>query len=80
MVTTNLSTNVLFPALVTTLLITSIKCGLNTFDAIQQQLTYGYFEGNVVLVGISGLFSLFSLAILAQGVLLAPPPPKEDES
>ncbi|GMH97396.1 hypothetical protein TrVE_jg7670 [Triparma verrucosa] len=78
MVGTGLSTNVLFPALVTALIVASIKSGLVTFDAIQQQLTYGYFEGNALLVGVSGLFSLFSLAVLAQGVLLAPPPPKED--
>ena len=79
MVATGLGTNILFPALVASLMATSVQSGRVALGAAKQLIETGSFEGNVVLVALSGLFSAFSLLVLAQGVLLAPPPPPKEE-
>ena len=78
MVATGLGTNVLFPMLVASLLALSVRSGAVSFAAARQLLETGEFEGNALLVGVSAIFSVFSLLILAQGVLLAPPPPPKE--
>ncbi len=71
LVASGLITNSLFVGLVATLFVASFASGGVVLDAIQHP-----GGQNIAVVGISGAFSLLSLAILAQGVLLAPPPPE----
>ena len=79
MVATGLGTNVLFPLLVASLLLLSLRSGSVSVDAASQLLETGQFQGNALLVGASAVFSALSLMVLAQGVMLAPSPPAEKE-
>lgn len=78
-VETGLGSNILFLSLVFSLLVLSAKSGSITLDAIQQLFQTGQFGGNIFVVGTSCIISLASLAILAYGVALAPPPPEKLE-
>jgi hypothetical protein len=47
---------------------------VSTFESIYSLVTKGDFGGPVVVPILSGAFSLFSLAVLAKGAMLAPKP------
>jgi len=78
---TQVSSNNLFFCTISLLLTTATLAGKITLDAAHQIVTNGSYDGNIALPFISSLFSVLCLAVLAQGVILAPSPPEvlEDE-
>lgn len=80
LVVTGLSTNTLLPLVVGVLLSLSLVSGSVTYGAVTEVLRTGtYTSGNVLLPVVSSLFSLLSLAIIGQGVALAPKPVNVDQ-
>jgi hypothetical protein len=71
---TGLTTNILLPIIVLLLLGASGVSLVSTFESIYSLVTKGDFGGPVVVPILSGAFSLFSLAVLAKGAMLAPKP------
>eukprot|EP00518_Triparma_eleuthera_P002244 CAMPEP_0182455702 /NCGR_PEP_ID=MMETSP1319-20130603/1787_1 /TAXON_ID=172717 /ORGANISM="Bolidomonas pacifica, Strain RCC208" /LENGTH=273 /DNA_ID=CAMNT_0024653823 /DNA_START=329 /DNA_END=1147 /DNA_ORIENTATION=- len=61
MVGTGLGTNVLFPLLVASLLLLSLRSGSVSVEAASQLLETGQFRGNALLVAASAVFSAISL-------------------
>lgn len=76
---TGLSTNTLLPITITVLLLSSVLSGRATLDAIWSWSTTGSFEGPIVLTLLSTCFTVLSLGILAQGILLAPKPTTQNK-
>jgi len=74
---TGLSTNTLFFMTIGGLLGASGIAGMGVVDAANQMIVNGSYDGNLFLLVVNTLFTTFSLAILAQGVLLAPKPPQD---
>lgn len=80
LVVTGLSTTVLLPLVILLLIITSISSASSTIHAASEYLSYGTLDGPLLFPVINALFSLFSLGIIIQGILLAPAPPEEDDT
>ncbi|KAG7367952.1 hypothetical protein IV203_030695 [Nitzschia inconspicua] len=78
LVWTGLSTNALLPIVVAALLTTSIASIQTTVESIFQYWNTGSFDGPWIVPLLSVPLSLFSLALIVQGALLAPP--KQDNS
>lgn len=74
-----LSTNALLPITIVTLLVGAAISTKITADAMYEIFVQGSYTGNLLVPIFCSLFSLFSLAILAQGIALAPKPPQEQE-
>ncbi len=79
LVETGLSTTVLLPIVILLLILTSISSGSSTLHAAQEYLTYGTLDGPLIFPIINAMFSLFSLGLIVQGILLAPAPNDADE-
>jgi hypothetical protein len=67
-----LTTNLLLPITVLILLGASAASMVSTFNSFWMLWTTGSLDGPVILPLLSGAFSIFSLAIIAQGAMLAP--------
>ncbi|KAG7347331.1 hypothetical protein IV203_016036 [Nitzschia inconspicua] len=78
LVWTGLSTNALLPIVVAALLTASIASIQTTVESIFQYWNTGSFDGPWIVPLLSIPLSLFSLALIVQGALLAPP--KQDNS
>mmetsp|Transcript_11998 Transcript_11998/g.18079 ORF Transcript_11998/g.18079 Transcript_11998/m.18079 type:complete len:382 (-) Transcript_11998:232-1377(-) len=76
---TGLNTNALLPLTIILLLLVSAISGRTTFDAALQILNTGSYDGFLLVPAVSSIFSLFSLAIVGQGIALAPKPPPAEE-
>lgn len=72
LVVTGLKTNDLLPITIVLLLLTSAASAVVTFDSIWNVWTTGSLDGPIFLPLFSASFSIFSLAVLAQGAMLAP--------
>jgi GR25 family glycosyltransferase involved in LPS biosynthesis len=72
LISTGLTTNALLPITIVLLLLASAASAVVTFDSFWSLLTTGSFEGPIFLPLLSASFSLFSLAIIVKGVMLAP--------
>ena len=79
LVETGVSTIVLLPIVILLLILTSINSGSSTISAIQEYLTYGTLDGPLIFPIINAIFSLFSLGLIIQGILLAPAPNDAEE-
>ena len=79
LVETGLSTTVLLPIVILLLILTSINSGSSTISAIQEYLTYGTLDGPLIFPIVNAIFSLFSLGLIIQGILLAPAPNDAEE-
>lgn len=79
LVETGLSTTVLLPIVILLLILTSINSGSSTLHAAQEYLTYGTLDGPLIFPIINAMFSLFSLGLIIQGILLAPAPNDAEE-
>lgn len=80
LVVTGLSTTVLLPIVILLLLLTSISSASSTVNAALEYSTYGTLDGPLLFPIINAIFSLFSLGIIIQGILLAPPPNEEEDA
>ena len=67
--------NVLFGTVGLLLLLTGVSAR-TSFDAAYSLLTTGTYDGPILLAILSLAFTVSSLGIVAQGALLAPPPPE----
>jgi GR25 family glycosyltransferase involved in LPS biosynthesis len=76
LVWTGLSTNALLPLVVVALLTTSIASLQTTANSVFQYWNTGSLDGPWIVPLLSVPFSLFSLALIVQGALLAPKPEK----
>jgi len=74
LVVTGLSTTVLLPIVVLMLVITSIVSATSTIHAVLDFTSNGTLDGPLLFPVINALFSLFSLGLITQGILLAPAP------
>lgn len=77
---TGLSTNTLFFATIGGLVVAGGIAGMGVTDAVNQFLTTGSYDGNLVLLVANAIFTTFSIAIIAQGAALAPKPPEDVEA
>mmetsp|Transcript_37212 Transcript_37212/g.90277 ORF Transcript_37212/g.90277 Transcript_37212/m.90277 type:complete len:332 (-) Transcript_37212:59-1054(-) len=80
LVTTGLSTNNLLPLVVVSLLLTSLGSLSISYQSVTQYLETGSLNGPWIVPAISVVVSIFSLALIVQGALLAPTPPQEPET
>ena len=80
LVQTGLSTTVLLPIVILLLVVTSISSARSTVHAVLEYSSYGTLDGPLLLPIINAIFSLFSLGLIIQGILLAPPPNDEDDT
>jgi len=71
-----LSTNALLPTTIAALLLLTAISGKESIDAVWSIVTTGTYDGPIVLVVLSLAFTIFSLAVLAQGAMLAPKSPQ----
>jgi len=78
LVVTGLSTTVLLPLVILMLIITSISSASSTVQTALEFWNYGTLDGPILFPIINAIFSLFSLAIITQGILLAPAPNDDD--
>jgi len=74
LVVTGLSTTVLLPFVILVLVITSISSATSTIHAALEFSSIGTLDGPLLLPIINAIFSLFSLGLIIQGILLAPSP------
>jgi GR25 family glycosyltransferase involved in LPS biosynthesis len=74
---TGLSTNSLLFITVAVLLTTGGIGTSGVVDAVEQYISSGSYDGNIIFLLINLAFTTFSLGILIQGAALAPKPPKE---
>jgi len=72
LVFTQLGTNTVFPIIVASLILLSLWSMQTSIDAAIQILQTGMYNGNILLPVLSALFSIFSLAVIAVGVVIAP--------
>jgi len=72
LLTTGLTTNLLLPITILVLLGASGASLFSTFVSFHSLITNGDFDGPIIIPLLSGAFSLFSLAVLAKGIMLAP--------
>lgn len=72
---TGLNTNALLPMTIVLMLILTALSGTASVTAIWELATTGSYDGPLLLALTSLVFTAFSLFIIAQGILLAPPPP-----
>lgn len=72
LIATGLTTNLLLPIIVLLLLGFSGASLVSTFESMYSLITTGDFGGPVAIPILSAAFSLFSLAVLAKGAMLAP--------
>eukprot|EP00531_Pseudo-nitzschia_arenysensis_P015357 CAMPEP_0116116100 /NCGR_PEP_ID=MMETSP0329-20121206/857_1 /TAXON_ID=697910 /ORGANISM="Pseudo-nitzschia arenysensis, Strain B593" /LENGTH=364 /DNA_ID=CAMNT_0003609571 /DNA_START=217 /DNA_END=1311 /DNA_ORIENTATION=- len=79
LVVSGLSTTVLLPIIILFLLLTSINSANSTVQAVLEYSTYGTLDGPLLFPIVNAIFSLFSLGIIIQGILLAPPPNEEQQ-
>jgi hypothetical protein len=77
---TGLSTNVLLPLIVALLLLASAASGKLTLDFAWAVATTGEFHGPILLPVASSIVTLFSLLVIAQGIILAPKPPVANDT
>mmetsp|Transcript_19206 Transcript_19206/g.47819 ORF Transcript_19206/g.47819 Transcript_19206/m.47819 type:complete len:409 (-) Transcript_19206:54-1280(-) len=80
LVVTGLSTTVLLPIVILLLLLTSVSSASSTVNAALEYSTYGTLDGPLLFPIINAISSLFSLGIIIQGILLAPPPNEEEDA
>lgn len=80
LVETGLSTTVLLPIVILFLVLTSITSASSTVHAALEYFTYGTLDGPLLFPIINAIFSLFSLGLIIQGILLAPAPNEEVET
>jgi GR25 family glycosyltransferase involved in LPS biosynthesis len=78
LVVTGLSTTVLLPLVILMLILTSISSASSTVQTALEFWNYGTLDGPILFPIINAVFSLFSLAVITQGILLAPPPNDDD--
>ena len=78
LVWTGLSTNVIFFSAIGSLLLGLGIAGKSTSAAVNEFVTTGSYDGNIAIPLVNLLFTTFCLAVLAQGVLLAPKPPEQE--
>ena len=78
-VSTGLSSNILFISIVIGLFGVSLASAKTSLDALVEVFTTGGYDGFIAIPLVSGLVSLISLAVLAQGVALAPKQQQEEE-
>mmetsp|Transcript_17143 Transcript_17143/g.32449 ORF Transcript_17143/g.32449 Transcript_17143/m.32449 type:complete len:437 (+) Transcript_17143:187-1497(+) len=76
---TGLSTNSLLFITVAVLLCTGGIGTMGVIDAVNQYMSNGSYDGNIMFLLINVVFTTFSLGILVQGAALAPKPPQEAE-
>ena len=74
LVVTGLSTTVLLPVVILVLVLTSINSGSSTIHAALEFSSNGTLDGPLFFPVINAIFSLFSLGLIIQGILLAPAP------
>lgn len=74
---TGLSTNSLLFGTVIALLATGSVGVVGVVDAVNQFISTGSYDGNLIFLVINVIFTTCSLGILAQGAALAPKPPEE---
>ncbi len=79
LVVSGLSTTVLLPIIILILLLTSISSASSTVQAVIEYSTYGTLDGPLLFPIVNAIFSLFSLGIIIQGILLAPAPNEEQQ-
>mmetsp|Transcript_14580 Transcript_14580/g.40513 ORF Transcript_14580/g.40513 Transcript_14580/m.40513 type:complete len:428 (-) Transcript_14580:1709-2992(-) len=79
LVLTGLSTTALLPLVVVLLLLTSISSAISSVNAAVEFVTYRTIDGPLFFPVANALFSLFSLGIILQGILLAPKPETGDD-
>jgi GR25 family glycosyltransferase involved in LPS biosynthesis len=72
LLTTGLTTNALLPIVIVLLMIASAASAVATFESAWTFFTTGSLDGPIILPLLSASFALFSLAVLAKGVMLAP--------
>lgn len=72
LIVSGITTNALLPLVVLVLLAASGLSLSSTAQSIQELLATGSIDGPILFPVLSALFSVFSLAIVAQGALLAP--------
>jgi len=80
LVLTGLSTTVLLPLVILILILTSINSGASTINAVFEFSRYGTLDGPLLFPIMNAIFSLFSLGLIIQGILLAPSPNDDSES
>jgi hypothetical protein len=80
LVMTGLSTNILLPLVVLGLLLTSLGSMSVSFSSVVQYLETGSLDGPWIVPAISVVLSVFSLAVIIQGALLAPKPDKRSQT
>jgi len=74
---TGLSTNSLLFGTVIALLAAGSVGVVGVVDAVNQFISTGSYDGNLIFLVINVIFTTCSLGILAQGAALAPKPPEE---
>mmetsp|Transcript_20218 Transcript_20218/g.22596 ORF Transcript_20218/g.22596 Transcript_20218/m.22596 type:complete len:406 (+) Transcript_20218:373-1590(+) len=71
-----ISTNQLLPLTILSLLLISLGAGKMSWDSISSILQTGIYDGSIPLAIISFIITIVSLAIIVQGIWLAPEPSK----
>jgi len=71
-----ISTNQLLPLTILSLLSVSSVAGKMSWDAISSILHTGTYDGPILLAVLSFMITFVSLAIIVQGIMLAPEPPQ----
>ena len=78
LVTTGLSTNNLLPLVILSLLTTSFGSLSISYQSVTQYVLTGSLDGPWIVPVVSVIISIFSLAVIVQGALLAPKPTDPD--
>jgi len=74
LVATGLSTTVLLPLVILVLVVTSIISASSTIHTALEFSSTGTLHGPILFPMINAFFSVFSLGLIVQGILLAPAP------
>jgi hypothetical protein len=80
LVFTGLSTTALLPLVIVFLLALAAASAKLSFDSAWSLASTGSFDGPIIFPVVSTTFTIFSLAVIAQGAILAPKPAKPTES
>jgi hypothetical protein len=80
LVTTGLSTNMLLPLVVLALVMGTVVSAVTSIDSGLYFIQTGTFDRPWIIPLASVIFSIFSLSLIIQGILLAPKPTQEEST